>query len=156
MWIVVLVAAFGILSNGVYAQALKATILGVVTDSSGAAIAGAQVSVKNVGTGLVRAATTDDQGRYNVPDLDIGTYEVDAGKAGFKKVIHSGIDLSVGSQVVVDAALQVGASEQTVTVEGEVTQVDTTSSALGSLVEGTQMRELPLNGRNYMQSLLSG
>ena len=153
MWVVVLVAAFGILSNGVYAQALKATILGVVTDSSGAAIADAKVSVKNTGTGLVREATTDDQGRYNVPDLDIGTYEVDAEKAGFKKVIHSGIDLSVGSQVVVDAALQVGASEQTVTVEGEVTQVDTTSSALGSLVEGTQMRELPLNGRNYTQLL---
>ena len=150
VWILIVVlAVFGIVSISAYGQALKATILGVVTDSSGAAVAGASISVKNIGTGILRTATTDDQGRYNVPDLDIGTYEVDAEKAGFKNFVHGGIELTVGSQVVVDVALQVGAAAQTVTVEGEVTQVDTTSAAIGSLVEGTQMRELPLNGRNY-------
>jgi hypothetical protein len=154
VWIlIVLLAVFGMVSSSAYGQALKAAILGVVTDSSGAAIAGASISVTNIGTGIMRTATTDDQGRYNVPDLDIGMYEVDAEKAGFKKVAHGGIELTVGSQVVVDAALQVGASQQTVTVEGQVTQVDTTSSALGTLVEATQMRELPLNGRNYTQLL---
>jgi hypothetical protein len=154
VWIlIVLLAVFGMVSSSAYGQALKATILGVVTDSSGAAVAGASISVTNTGTGIIRTATTDDQGRYNVPDLDIGNYEVDAEKAGFKKTVHGGIELTVGSQVVVDAALQVGAAAQTVTVEGEVTQVDTTSAALGSLVEGTQMRELPLNGRNYTQLL---
>ena len=151
--ILIALSTSGILSNSTHAQALKATILGVVTDSSGAAVAGANISVKNTGTGIVRTARTDDQGRYNVPDLEIGAYEVDVEKSGFREVAHGGIDLTVGSQVVVDAVLQVGASEQTVTVEGQVSQVDTTSSALGSLVEGTQLRELPLNGRNYTQLL---
>ena len=153
VWIVIVLAACAAMSNGTRAQALKATILGVATDSSGAAIPGATISVKNMGTGIVRTTASDDQGRYNVPDLDIGTYEVDVEKAGFKRIAHGGIELTVGSQVVVDAALQVGGSEQTVTVEGQVTQVDTTSSSLGSLVESTQMRELPLNGRNYTQLL---
>ena len=136
LWIVIVLAACAAMSNGTRAQALKATILGVATDSSGAAIPGATISVKNMGTGIVRTTATDDQGRYNVPDLDIGTYEVDAEKAGFKRIAHGGIELTVGSQVVVDAALQVGAAEQTVTVEGQVTQVDTTSSALGALSRG--------------------
>jgi hypothetical protein len=148
-----ILAGFWFSSSPAGAQALKAAILGVVTDSSGAAIAGASVSVKDIGTGALRTTTSDDQGRYSVADLDIGTYEIDVEKSGFKKIVHGGIELTVGSQIVVDAALQVGGSEQTVTVEGQVTQVDTTSSALGSLVEGTQMRELPLNGRNYAQLL---
>jgi outer membrane receptor protein involved in Fe transport len=142
-----------LLSDTGQAQALKATILGIVTDISSAAIPGAMITVMNTGTGAVRTAATDDQGRYNVPDLDIGTYEVDAEKTGFKRIVHGGIQLTVGSQVVVDAILQVGATEQTVTVQGQVIQVDTTSSALGSLVESTQMRQLPLNGRSYTQLL---
>jgi outer membrane receptor protein involved in Fe transport len=146
-------AVFAFANQSSHAQAVKATILGVVTDSSGATIPGAKVTATNSGTGITRTATTDSQGRYTVADLDIGTYEVDAEAAGFKRALHTGIELTVGSEVVVDAALQVGASQQTVTVEGQVTQVDTTSSALGSLVEGTQMRELPLNGRNYAQLL---
>ncbi|MEQ1946987.1 MAG: TonB-dependent receptor [Bryobacteraceae bacterium] len=129
----------------------NATILGSVTDPSGAAVAGANVAVKNVSTGVARTVTTNGQGRYNIPDLIIGDYEVQATLAGFQTVVHKGITLSVGSQSVVDFALQVGQQQQTVTVEGQVSQVETTSSAVAALVDQRQMRELPLNGRNFEQ-----
>ena len=151
LWPLVLV----LLSTGVRleGQAIKANVIGRVTDSSGAAVAGAKITVKNVGTGVTQTATSDDQGRYTVPDLDVGTYQVDADMAGFKHVIRTGIDLTVGAQVTVDIPLEVGAAEQTVTVEGQVSQVETTSSAVGSLVEPTQIANLPLNGRNFTQLL---
>jgi hypothetical protein len=138
---------------GLQAQALEATILGRVTDTSGAAVADAKIRVRNLGTDLTQAVTTDDQGRYSVADLDVGTYEVDVDKTGFKKVVHSGVSLTVGSQLVVDTTLEVGSTEQTVTVEGQAPQVEITSSAIGSLIEPTQVANLPLNGRNYTQLL---
>lgn len=124
-------------------QASTATIVGTVTDPSGAAISGAAVEVKNTGTGIVRSTTADSQGRYRVPDLIIGNYEVQASSTGFQAVNRTGITLTVGSEPVVDFNLQVGQAQQAVTVEGEVSSVETQSAAVGALVEGTQMRELP-------------
>ena len=100
------------------AQQNTATILGTVTDPTGASIAGAAVEVRNVGTGMVQATATDAAGRYNVPDLPVGDYEVQASKDGFATVVHKGITLTVGSQNVVDFSLAVGQTQQTVTVEG--------------------------------------
>src|SRR5215472_10152079 len=137
----------------VQAQALKANIIGRVTDSSGGTVAGAKITVKNADTGVTQTATSDEQGRYTVPDLDVGSYEVDADMTGFKHVVRKGIDLTVGAQVSLDIPLEVGAAEQTVTVEGQVSQVQTTSSEIGSLVEPTQIANLPLNGRNFTQLL---
>ncbi len=131
------------------AQVATATILGTVTDTSGAAIAEANVQVRNVGTGLIQTVTSDAQGRFSVPDLGIGEYEVQASRTGFSTVVHKGITLTVGAQSVVDFSLPVGQQTQTVTVEGEVTQVDTTNAALSSLISTQQMEELPLNGRNF-------
>ena len=130
-----------------------ANIIGTVTDSSGAAITDAAVQVRNVGTGITQAAVSDEQGRYRVPDLQIGDYEVQAAKAGFQTVVRRGVTLTVGSQPVVDFALPVGQAQQTVTVESEVSQVETQSTAVGALVEGKQVRDLPLNGRNFTQLL---
>ena len=133
------------------AQATNATIQGTVTDSTGAAIAGAVVTVKNTATGGTNAVTSNDQGHYVVPDLLVGTYEVDAAKQGFQKVVRSGITLLVGAQAVVDLTLPIGQAQQTVTISGEVSQVNTESAAVSSNVDQVQMRELPLNGRNFNQ-----
>ncbi len=133
------------------AQGTTATILGTVTDTTGASIPDATIQVKNVGTGQTTTSQTDAQGRYRVPDVGVGDYEVQASKAGFSALLHKGIRLEVGSQNVVDFSLQVGQQTQTVTVEGAVTQVETTNSTVSSLVNQTQMRELPLNGRNFEQ-----
>jgi hypothetical protein len=146
--IVFVVLAFGARLN---AQVAGAGILGTVTDASGAAIPDAAVQVKNVGTGIMQSTVSDAQGRFNVPDLAIGDYEVQASKMGFSTVVRKGITLTVGSQSVVDFSLPVGQQSQTVTVEGQASQVETTSAAVSSLISTQQMTELPLNGRNFEQ-----
>src|SRR5262245_32315623 len=133
----------------VNAQAVTATILGTINDASGAAIPGATVLIKNVATGITQTASSDEQGRYRVADLGIGEYELQASKPGFQTIIRKNIVLTVGSQPVVDFSLPVGAGQESVTVEVQVSSVDITSAAIGALVEGTQIRDLPLNGRNY-------
>ena len=149
-WIVVVVASFSTLGR-LGAQGTTATILGTVTDATGAAIPNAAIQVKNVGTGQTQTVQSDPQGRYRVPDLIVGDYEVQASKGGFATVVRRGITLTVGSQPVVDFSLAVGQTQQTVTVEAQVTQVETTSSTVSNLVNQTQMRELPLNGRDFEQ-----
>lgn len=131
-----------------------ATIVGTVTDATGAVIAEATVQVRNVGTGIAQTTASDAQGRYRVPDLLIGEYEVQAAKAGFQTVVRRGVTLTVGSQPVVDFSLPVGQAQQTVTVESEVSQVETQSTAVGALVESKQISQLPLNGRNFTQLLI--
>jgi len=138
----------------VNAQVTEATILGTVTDSTGAAVPNATVEAKNTATGLSRSLASDTQGRYNLNNLPIGNYDVSASVAGFETLVRKGVTLTVGAQVVVDFALTVGQQQQTVTVEAQVSQVDTTSSAVTSLVDQRQIRELPLNGRNIEQLIL--
>jgi hypothetical protein len=133
------------------AQATTATVLGTVTDTSGAAIPDAAVLVKNVATGVTQSTVSDGQGRFTVPSLEVGNYEVQASKMGFQSTVKTGVELTVNNQTVVDFSLPVGQSQQTVTVQAEAAQVDTTSAAVANLVEQTQMRELPLNGRNFQQ-----
>src|SRR5262245_5310582 len=134
-----------------YGQGSTATVIGTVTDSSGAVIAGAAVAVKNTGTGAVRNVTTDEQGRYRAPDLLIGQYEIEGSNAGFQTVVRRGITLTTGAELVVDFSLQVGQVQDTVTIDGQMKTVATQTASLGTLVESTQMRELPLNGRSYTQ-----
>ncbi len=133
------------------AQAVTGSISGTVTDSSGAVMAGANVEAKNTATGATQTTVTNDQGRFTVSDLNVSTYDVQASKSGFQTVVHKGVTITVGSQLVVDFALPVGQSEQTVTVESTVSQVETESTAISSLVNQSQMRDLPLNGRNFEQ-----
>jgi hypothetical protein len=137
-----------------YGQAATASISGRVTDATGAVIADAPVTIKNLGTSAVQTVNTDGQGRYSVPDLPIGTYQVQASKGGFQTSVRSGITLEVGGSPVVDFQLAVGQSAQTVEVAAEVSQVETTTAAVSSLVNQTQMRELPLNGRDFEQLIL--
>jgi len=85
-----------------------AGIVGTVTDMSGAAVAGATVQVKNIGTGVTQTTTTDAAGRFRAPDLVIGEYELQASNAGFQTMVHKGITLTVGSEPVVDFSLPVG------------------------------------------------
>ena len=137
--------------NRVSAQGTTATILGNVADASGAAIPDASVEVRNVGTGATQVVSADAQGRFRVPGLLVGDYEVQVSKVGFSTVVRKGITLTVGSQEVVDFSLPVGQKQETVTVEGEASQVETTNSSVVTVTSEQQMRELPLNGRNFEQ-----
>jgi outer membrane receptor protein involved in Fe transport len=131
-----------------------ASISGRVTDPSGAAVPNAAVTIQNTATAVAQAVTTDAQGRYSVPDLAIGPYQVTVAKSGFTNAVRSGITLTVGAAPVIDVQLAVGQAAQSVNVSAAAEQVQTTSDAVSSVVNQTQMRELPLNGRNFEQLIL--
>ena len=132
------------------AQLPTATILGTVKDSTGAVVAGASVTVKNVDTGFSRTATTETDGSYRFNALPVGNYEEDVTDQGFNTESRTGLTLTVDQQAVVNISLTVGATAQRVVVTGEAPQVDTTSSSLGGLVSEQKIAELPLNGRNFL------
>src|ERR1051326_2448051 len=90
----------------VSAQVANGTILGVVQDASGAVIPGVSVTVKNLDTGITRSVTTDEGGRYTVPNLTLGNYEVDGQLAGFQTEVRTGITITVGREAVVNLALK--------------------------------------------------
>ena len=103
----------------VSAQVSTATIAGVVQDSSRAVIPGVSIAAKNVETGVTRTATTDEGGRYTVPELTLGDYEVEAQLPGFQTEVRSGITLTVGRSAVVNFALKVGQVADKVTITEE-------------------------------------
>src|ERR1051326_8591568 len=121
-------------------QGATAAISGTVLDPSGAAIAGASITVRNVGTAFTRTVLSDDQGRYFAPELPIGQYEVQGSLPGFQTVVRR-IVLTVGSRPVVDLQLPIGQAAETISVTGDISEVETTSSSVSSLVNQTQMRE---------------
>src|SRR2546422_10392909 len=134
------VAARG--GSSLNAQASTATIVGTVTDQSGALIPGVGIQVRNTGTGITQNTITDEQGRYRVPNLNIGNYEVEASIVGFQTVVRRGITLTVGSEPVVDILLPVVEAQGSVTVDAQASLVENRSTAVGALGESTQMREL--------------
>jgi len=133
------------------AQKFTGTIRGEVTDNSGAVVPDAEVSVANNANGDVRTAKTSQSGEYVAVDLNAGTYTVTVKHAGFKESVSKGVVLNVSSVTVVNAQLAVGNVSEQVTVEASALQVETTSGAVGNVVEGNEVRELPLNGRSFAQ-----
>ena len=141
-------------TNVAFAQVGTGSIQGTVSDSSGAIIAGASVTVTNTQTSVVAPITANTQGRYVAPDLLVGTYDVQAKMTGFQTQIHTGVVITVGQTVVVDFSLPVGQVTETVTVQGATTQVETTSAEISAQIGQQQVEQLPLNGRNYEQLIL--
>lgn len=137
--------------TAVWAQAVNGTISGTVTDPSGAAIANATVTVTNTATQVVRTVTTNADGRYSVPELIVGNYDVRVAAPGFQSSVQTNVPVTVGGERVVSFAMKIGQAQETVTVEAQAAQVDTSSSAVSTLVETKQVEDLPLNGRNYTQ-----
>ena len=154
VWALILMLLVGAVSiTRLEAQVDRATIFGTAMDTSGAVLVDANIQAKNLGTGMTYSAVTDSQGRYSIAELTVGAYELSATKAGFQKVVRTGITLTVGARPVVDFSLPVGQAEQVVEVQGQVSQVDTQTSTVASLVAPQQMQNLPLNGRNFSQLL---
>src|SRR6202171_690014 len=133
------------------AQAVGATLSGTVMDASGGVIAGAQISVRNTGTDVVRTLTSDSAGFYSAPNLLPGTYSVTTTAAAFSTSVQSSITLSVGAQQLVNIAMKVGEASQTVSVIESAATVELTSATISAQVNATTVRELPLNGRDWTQ-----
>src|SRR5262249_791142 len=127
----------------------RGTILGTVTDSSGAVVAGVTVKVRNVNTGLERTTQTTPDGSYSVPELPIGTYSVTFTQSGFETAIANGVSVNVAVDSRVDMALKLGQVSQQVEVSGEVPQVDTTNNDLGGILTSKTIESVPINGRDY-------
>ena len=119
-------------ATGLSAQTFRGTILGTVTDPSGAVIAGAKVTVKNVGTGLERTTETSADGSYSLPELPIGTYTVTVSQAGFQTFVATGVAVDVASERRVDAAMKTGEVSTKVEVSADqLPMVETTTNTLG-------------------------
>ncbi|MBO0723127.1 MAG: TonB-dependent receptor, partial [Blastocatellia bacterium] len=125
-----------------------ARITGIVTDTSGAAVKGATITVTQVGTGEIATTTTNDEGLFVFPTLRPANYDLKATSPGFSTFTKTGIVLQADSAVTVNVGLQVGNIDQTVTVEAASAQVDTTTATLSQVVDQRRINELPLNGRN--------
>ena len=135
----------------VCAQVDTATISGLVRDQAGAVIPGARVVVLNTGTNQEVVAATGELGLYTVPQLKIGTYQVAVSHAGFKTEVRKGIVLNVQQVARVDFMLQIGDVRESVAVTAEAALIETGSASLGQVVYERVIKDLPLNGRNFLQ-----
>jgi len=132
----------------VQGQSTYGSVSGVVSDPSGAAIAGASVTLTNMGTTEKHTQTSSDQGTYSFVNVIPGQYRVDVEKTGFKHSAHPDIAVQVQLDTHVETTLTVGAASEVVEVTSETTLLQTESSSLGQVVEQRKANELPLNGRN--------
>jgi hypothetical protein len=135
----------------VAAQLTTGTITGMVTDETKAAVPGAQVTITNSETGLTRTLTTNETGRYEAPNLPVGTYEVTGRNPGFGTVVNKGIELAVGRTIVIDLALPVATRQEEVVVTADAVQVETSVATVSSLISGQEIEDLPLVNRDLTQ-----
>src|SRR6267142_156158 len=132
------------------AQTFRGTILGTVTDASGALVSVAAVKVRNVGTGQERSTTTSADGSYAIPELPIGTYVVSISQSGFQTSVANNVEVSVAGERRVDAQLKTGDVAVKVEVAGDLLpQVETTSAELGGTLTSDTIANIPVNGRDY-------
>lgn len=133
------------------AQSANARIVGSVRDASGAVVAGVEVVALHLDTGARRTARTNTEGDYVLTALPVGRHRVEVQLAGFKQYVRGPISLVVDQTARVDIELQPGQVTETITVESAAPVVNSETSSVGQVIEETQVRQLPLNGRHFMQ-----
>ena len=142
-------------SSSALGQAVNATLLGTVTDASGAVVAGARVTTTEMKTGVVRSITTNDSGNYAFADLPPGQYAVAVEKQGFKKAVRSGVDVAVNTDTRVNLTLEPGAVTERVVVTSETPILETDRAETGRKIEERQVEDLPLGFNRNFQGLLN-
>jgi len=140
-------------SAALQAQIVGATLSGTVRDTTGAALSGAIVTVRQLETGASRQLVTGADGRYAAPSVPVGNYTVTAAHEGFAAQERTGISLVVAQSLVVDFQLGVDSVQTDVVVQAEATGVNTTSQQTSGLIDERAVKELPLNGRSYDELL---
>ena len=145
------VALFGLMAIQLNAQVAGARIAGTVTDSTGAVIVGAQLTIKNMADGFTRELVSNRSGFYSTPNLSPGPYSVTASAKGFKSEVRSGITLMVGADVEINLTMTIGNASESIQVQGEPPAIETNDATLGAVVNGQTIRELPLNARDWTQ-----
>ncbi|HTL17950.1 MAG TPA: carboxypeptidase-like regulatory domain-containing protein, partial [Patescibacteria group bacterium] len=132
------------------------TVLGTVTDSTGAIVPNVKITVTNTQTGVAFQTVTSSAGDFNAPGLNPGSYKVTAEAKGFQKAASAAFTLTVNQHARIDVSLKPGAVTETVQATAQAVQLDTDTAELSNLVSQQQVEDLPLNGRNFMQLLLVG
>jgi hypothetical protein len=152
LWVYLLVflGLFG--CSSAWAQT-NGEIRGIVNDPSGAIVPGAAVTATLTGTDTARSVTSDKEGAFDIPELAVGSYDVSTEAKGFKKSIATGVVVTIGHVNFITVTLQIGGGNDTVTVEANALQVETTSTQLGGVMSEQSIRELPLSTRNAFQLL---
>jgi hypothetical protein len=147
------VAAFVVSVSLIAWASITGSISGVVADKSGAVISGASVVATDVLTGVRTTAKTDAKGFYNLPTLAVGNYNLEIKQAGFKTYRKTGIVIDANSAIRADAVLVVGGINEEIEVRTDAAQVETESTQMGEVIEGSKMTSVPLNGRSYIDLL---
>ncbi len=146
-------ACFALLCASSLVAQVSGVVSGTVVDQSGAIVPNATVTATNTETGAVRETTADGAGRYDFSRLPVGPYDIHAKKTGFQEAVRTGIQLAVNQTATVDLTLQVGESNQQVTVKGDAPVVGVATSDASGVIGQVQIRDLPLNGRSFDQLL---
>jgi hypothetical protein len=157
-WTLVLTVVLALLiaasPSASWAQAVKGTLLGTVTDSQGATVPGATVTVTETGTNIGRTAPTNGSGNYVFTNLKDGTYRVEVEMSGFRKFVRAGVGVDVNTTVRVDATLQIGQLTDEATVTAEVPTLQTDRADTGRIIESKQITEIPLSFNRNFQGLM--
>ena len=135
------------------AQTFRGAILGTVVDPQGAVVAGANVTAKNLGTGVARSTITDDVGNFSITELSIGRYEISVQAKGFQLTRVTDIQVEVASERRVDVTLSISGAD-TVTITASALQVESTANTLGGTISSKQVADLPINGRDFTKFLV--
>src|SRR3984957_13557989 len=147
---VLLVLVLLLSPRATYAQNYAGSVRGTDTDPRGAAVPGATVTLRDVGTNATTETTTTDTGGFTFGNVSVGTYEVSVKAGNFKEFVAKDVEVHVSTSTEVNAKLTMGSASEVISVEASDIQVQTTTADVGAVIEGTQVRELPLNGRNFM------
>jgi hypothetical protein len=154
-WLVACAAAMLLLvhARGASAQAIKGELLGNIVDAAGLALPGVTVTITEVNTNISYTKTTNESGYYTFPSLKDGTYKVVAELTGFKKTVRDGVIVDVNTTVRVDLKMEVGAIEESITVQGESPVLQTDRTDTGRVIESKMVTDLPLTFNRNFQSL---
>src|SRR5437867_9927889 len=146
-----ILALLELASGPVFGQEFSATMSGVVHDTNGGLVPGVSVTAKHTESGLTRTVITNETGSYRMPSLPVGEYEVTAELSGFKQQVRRGINLVVAQEAVVNLTLDVGDLKEQITVTEDAPLVNTTLNPTSGLVTREQVKDLPLNGRSFLE-----
>jgi hypothetical protein len=134
----------------IHAQQVNSQIKGTVTDASGAAVPGADITAQNIQTGLETTAQSESNGTFEFLQLPAGQYKVSVTKSGFASFTENNIRLDVGNTYNLPVTLQVGSVNQSIEVQANAAQVENSATQLSTVIEGQKIVDLPLNGRNWI------
>jgi hypothetical protein len=153
--ILISISLLGLLSLPIFAQGTTATLNGTVSDETGAVLPGVTVTAKNVGTGMELFSVTSNLGRYTIPGLSPGSYEISAELEGFARYVQSGLTLNVGKTYTINIVMKLATVAETITVTGEAPLIETTRSQVGTVIGEKLIDNLPLLGRNFFNLALA-